>query len=209
MSRPRIKICGITRLEDAERAVALGADAIGVVLWERSPRAVTAIQARAILRTLPPFVTRVGVFVDAAPATIRALVDEVGLDAVQLHGDEPVEDYVNLPIRLIKAVTLSDDGAVQVCTRLPADVTPLVDAADRERRGGTGQLANWARAAALAGVRPAILAGGLTPANVEHAMREVRPWALDVSSGVEDAPGVKNHDRLRALFDAVRRGEER
>jgi phosphoribosylanthranilate isomerase len=209
VSRPRIKICGITRLEDAERAVALGADAIGVVLWERSPRAVTAIQARAILRTLPPFVTRVGVFVDAAPATIRALVDEVGLDAVQLHGDEPVEDYVNLPIRLIKAVTLSDDGAVQVCTRLPADVTPLVDAADRERRGGTGQLANWARAAALAGVRPAILAGGLTPANVEHAMREVRPWALDVSSGVEDAPGVKNHDRLRALFDAVRRGEER
>jgi len=209
MSRPRVKICGITRLEDAERAVALGADAIGVVLWERSPRAVTALQARAILRALPPFVARVGVFVDAAPATIRAIVDEVELDAVQLHGDEPVEDYVDLRIRLIKAVTLTDDGAVQACTRLPAGVTPLVDAADRERRGGTGQLANWARAAALAGVRPAILAGGLTPANVEQAMREVRPWALDVSSGVEDAPGVKSHDRLRALFDAVRRGEDR
>jgi phosphoribosylanthranilate isomerase len=209
VSRPRVKICGITRLEDAERAVALGADAIGVVLWERSPRAVTAVQARAILRALPPFVTRVGVFVDATPATIRAIVDEVGLDAVQLHGDEPVEGYVDLRIRLIKAVTLTDDGAVQACTRLPAGVTPLVDAADRERRGGTGQLANWARAAALAGVRPAILAGGLTPANVEQAMCEVRPWALDVSSGVEDAPGVKNHDRLRALFDAVRRGEDR
>lgn len=209
MSRPRVKICGITRVEDAELAVALGADAIGVVLWKGSPRAVTAVQARAILRALPPFVSRVGVFVDTAPGTIRAIVEEVGLDVVQLHGDEPVEDYVDLPTRLLKVVTLTDDGAVQAGARLPAGVTPLVDAADRERRGGTGQLANWARAAALAALRPAILAGGLTPANVEQAVREVHPWGLDVSSGVEDAAGVKSEDRMRAFFDAVRRGEDR
>ena len=209
MSRPRVKICGITRVEDADLAVALGADAIGVVLWEHSPRAVTPGQARVILRALPPFVTRVGVFVDASPATIRAIVDEVGLDVVQLHGDEPVEDYVDLRKRLIKAIALSDDGALHAGTSLPAGVTPLVDAAARERRGGPGQWATGARAAALAAVRPVILAGGLTPANVEQAVRDVRPWGLDVSSGVEDAPGVKNQDRMRAFFDAVRRGEER
>jgi phosphoribosylanthranilate isomerase len=209
MSRPRVKICGITRVEDADLAVALGADAIGVVLWEHSPRAITPGQARAIFRALPPFVTRVGVFVDASPATIRAIVDEVGLDAVQLHGDEPVEDYVDLRTRLIKAIALADDGALDAGTSLPPAVTPLVDAADRERRGGTGQLANWTRAAALAAVRPAILAGGLTPANVGQAVRDVRPWGLDVSSGVEEAPGVKSQDRLRAFFEAVRRGEDR
>ena len=209
MSRPRVKICGITRAEDAGLAVALGADAIGVVLWEHSPRAVTPGQARAIFRALPPFVTRVGVFVDASPATIRAIVDEAGLDAVQLHGDEPVEDYVDLRTRLIKAIALADDDALHAGTNLPASVTPLVDAADRERRGGTGRLANWTRAAALAAVRPAILAGGLTPANVEQAVRDVRPWGLDVSSGVEEAPGVKSQDRLRAFFDAIRRGEDR
>ncbi len=206
MIRPRVKICGITRLEDAELAVALGADAIGVVLWDGSPRRVTAGQARAILRALPSFVVRVGVFVDASPAAIREIADEVGLDAAQLHGDEPVEDYVNLPTRLIKALALTDDGAVEAGARLPAAVGALVDAADPERRGGTGQLANWPRAAALAAVRPVILAGGLTPENVERAVRDVRPWAVDVSSGVEEAPGVKSPDRMRAFFDAIRRG---
>lgn len=203
MSRPRVKICGLTRSEDAALAVALGADAIGVVFWDRSPRRVSPDQARALWHGLPPFVTRVGVFVDASPDEVRAIADHVGLDALQLHGDEDVEEYETIGTRLIKAVTLEDERALAGATNLPAGVTPLVDATDRERRGGTGRLANWPRAAALAAVRPAILAGGLTPENVGQAISDVRPWAVDVSSGVEDAPGVKSHDKLRAFFDQI------
>ena len=203
MSRPRVKICGLTRSADAVLAVALGADAIGVVFWPRSPRRVSPDAARALCHALPPFVTRVGVFVDASPDEVRAIVDHVGLDAVQLHGDERVEEYETIDARLIKAVTLEDERALAGATSLPAEVTPLVDATDSERRGGTGRLANWPRAAALAAVRPAILAGGLTPENVGQAICDVRPWAVDVSSGVEDAPGVKSHDKLRAFFDQI------
>jgi phosphoribosylanthranilate isomerase len=209
MSRPRVKICGLTRADDARLAVALGADAVGVILWDRSPRRVSPDEARAICGILPPFVTRVGVFVDASPAEVRAVVDHVGLDAVQLHGDERVEAYDAIPARLIKVVTIEDDAALAAATGLPATVTPLVDAADRDRRGGTGQLADWRRAATLAAVRSSILAGGLTPENVGRAVGEVRPWAVDVSSGVEDAPGVKSHDKLRAFFAAVASAEER
>jgi phosphoribosylanthranilate isomerase len=209
MSRPRVKICGLTRSEDARLAVTLGADAVGVVFWDRSPRRVAPEDARALLQGLPPFVTRVGVFVDAAPEDIQAIVDRVGLDAVQLHGDERIDAYEMIGVRLIKAVTMDDESALASAAALPARVTPLVDAADRERRGGTGQLANWPRAAALAAARPAILAGGLTPENVGQAIRAVRPWAIDVSSGVEHAPGIKSHDKLRAFFAALAPAGER
>ncbi len=209
MTRPRVKICGITRVGDARLAAELGADAIGFVFWLRSPRRVDADEARRICEALPPFVTRVGVFVDAGPDEVRRVTDHVGLDAVQLHGDEPIEPYEGTHARLIKAMALDDDGALAVARGLPAGVTPLVDAADRERRGGTGQLANWRLAATLAAGRPVILAGGLTDGNVAQAVQDVRPWAVDVSSGVEAAPGVKDPDKLRAFFRAVRSAEER
>jgi phosphoribosylanthranilate isomerase len=208
VSRPRVKICGITREDDARLAVSLGADAIGFVFWERSPRAVSAARARVIADSLPPFVTRVGVFVNAPPHEVQALVAAVGLDAVQLHGDEPVESYGPVTARLIRVVVFDTVTALEAALALPGHVTPLVDAADRERRGGTGLLADWSGAAALAAARPAVLAGGLTADNVGRAMREVRPWALDVSSGVEQAPGIKSPEKLAAFFDAVRVAED-
>ena len=205
----RVKVCGITRVEDARLAVSLGADAIGFIFWPDSPRAVPPAQARVIAAALPPFVTRVGVFVNAAPGAVAGVVADVGLDAAQLHGDEPIAPYLQLGVRLIKVVTLEDDAALEAGAALPGEVTPLVDAPDRERRGGTGRLADWTRAAALAARRPSVLAGGLTPGNVALAVRDVRPWAVDVSSGVEAAPGIKDGDRLAAFFTAVREAEAR
>jgi phosphoribosylanthranilate isomerase len=204
MSRTRVKICGLTRAEDAHLAVALGADAVGFVLWPKSPRLVAADQAAAIARSLPAFVTRVGVFVNASPDDVRRVVAEIGLDVAQLHGDEHVADYVGVAARVVKVVSLGDDADVRSAVALPVEVTVLVDAVDRERRGGTGERADWTRAARVARERPVVLAGGLTAADVGEAIRRVRPWAIDVSSGVEDRPGIKSADKLRALFAAVR-----
>jgi phosphoribosylanthranilate isomerase len=203
MNRTRIKICGLTRLEDAALAVDLGADAIGFVLWPNSPRAVTVDRAASIAAALPSFVTRVGVFVNATPGEVGRAVQAIGLDVAQLHGDEPIEPYVGRARRLMKVVSLGDDTSVVAARALPAEVTLLVDAADRERRGGTGLRADWTRAAILARARPVVLAGGLSADNVLDALRVVRPWAIDVSSGVEAAPGVKSPEKLRALFRAV------
>lgn len=201
--RIRAKVCGITRREDAVLAVDEGADAVGFILWEGSPRAVTARIAGEISRALPAFVTRVGVFVNAPPEVIEAAVREAALDAVQLHGDERPELYAGLGTHLVKAVALSDDAQVTMAAAMPAAVTLLVDAADRQRRGGTGRTADWTRAARLAAGRPVILAGGLTAGNVADAVRRVRPWAVDVSSGVEASVGRKSRERLRAFFDQL------
>lgn len=202
--RTRIKICGVTRPEDAQTVAALGADAVGFVLWSASPRAVTHAVAAAIARALPPFVSRVGVFVDAAPADVSATVGEVGLDAVQLHGDESVERFAACGARVLKAVVLESEEDVARAVALPGEVTPLVDARDPVLRGGTGQVANWRWASALARQREIVLAGGLSADNVEQALRLVRPAGIDVSSGVESAPGVKDVRKLMALFEAVR-----
>jgi phosphoribosylanthranilate isomerase len=200
---PRIKVCGITRAEDASAAVGLGAAALGFVFWSRSPRAVSVQAAREIAGAAPPFVARIGVFVDASADDVARIAEDVGLDGIQLHGDERVDSYGAVKPRLIKAVTLESDDDVERAAALPAHVTVLVDAADRLRRGGTGTVADWTQAAALAARRPVILAGGLNAANVTEAIRRVRPWGLDVSSGVETAPGVKSADRLAAFFAAV------
>jgi phosphoribosylanthranilate isomerase len=200
---PRIKVCGITRAEDAAEAVRLGAAALGFVFWPKSPRVLSVQAARDIAAGVPLFVARIGVFVDTSADDVARIVDEVGLDGVQLHGDERVDRYERVKSRLIKAVTLESGEDVMRAATLPAYVTTLVDAADRIRRGGTGQVADWSQAAALAARRPVILAGGLTAENVGEAVRSVRPWALDVSSGVETAPGIKTRDRLEAFFAAV------
>jgi phosphoribosylanthranilate isomerase len=138
---------------------------------------------------------------------LARIVEDVGLDAVQLHGDEAVALYEHLRCPLIKSVALADDDAVLAALSLPKPVTPLVDAGDHQRRGGTGRTADWGRAAVLARQRPIMLAGGLTPENVADAVRQIRPWAVDVSSGVEASPGVKNADRLRRFFAGVRAAE--
>jgi len=199
----RVKICGVTRTEDAMLAAALGASAIGFVFWPSSPRVIAPANARRIADALPPFVSRVGVFVNAPADEVRAIVAQAGLDIAQLHGDESATDYTGVGARLMKTVTLEDDDALERARALPDSVTPLVDAADRERRGGTGLRANWDRARRLMESRPIVLAGGLSAANVAEALAHVEPVAIDVSSGVESAPGVKSLERMVALFDAL------
>lgn len=201
--RVRVKICGITRREDAALAVDLGADALGFVLWPGSPRAIDSDRARSISEVVPRAVTRVGVFVDPLPNDVAWLVESVGLDTVQLHGSQPAEPYEWIGAALVKAVHLDTDQDVERAADLPEFVTPLVDASDRHRHGGTGQQADWRRAARLAARRPIMLAGGLVAENVAEAIRAVRPWAVDVASGVERYPGVKDPDRMVRFFQAV------
>lgn len=196
-----VKICGITRLSDAQVAVACGASAIGFIFWPKSRRWVEPEQARAIARELPPFVTPVGVFVDETAERINAMADLVGLGAVQLHGDEAPDMVERLARPVVKAIGRIDDG---VAARWPDRVTMLVDADDRVNYGGTGARADWTGAARLAAARRTILAGGVNPENVAEAVVTVRPFGIDVSSGVEDAPGIKNPERIRALFEALR-----
>jgi phosphoribosylanthranilate isomerase len=197
----RVKICGITRQEDSELAASLGASAVGFVFWPRSPRFVEPSRARDIVRLLPPFVTAVGVFVDQPAGHVKDVASVVGLGAVQLHGNEDLGFCRAIGRRMIKAASV--EQAVALAGFWPEDVTLLLDAMDADRKGGTGRTIDWAGAALLASRRRVILAGGLTPENVGDAIRRVRPFAVDVSSGVESSPGVKDEARMRAFFAAV------
>jgi phosphoribosylanthranilate isomerase len=203
MSHLRVKVCGIAREEDALCAVRYGADAVGFLLWPGSPRAVSLERAAAIAKMLPSFVWKVGVFVNATPDEVEHAAMVAGLDVAQLHGDEDVELYRGLSVRIMKAIAVSGPDDVEEALALPADVMPLVDADDPARRGGTGQNASWAHAALIARARPTILAGGLNAENIVDAVEAVRPWGVDVSSGLEDAPGVKNAKKLAVFFAAV------
>ena len=194
-----IKICGITRREDAEAAVAAGASAIGFVFWPNSPRFVDPYTARQIASRLPAFVTPVGVFVNQPLQYVKAVASLVRLGAVQLHGDETPADAAALSTPVIKAVPA--DSAPS--NMWPASTLLLLDVHDPVKRGGTGRTIDWTAAAALAAQRKILLAGGLTPDNVAEAVARVRPFGIDVSSGVERAPGIKDHQRLRALFEAM------
>jgi phosphoribosylanthranilate isomerase len=202
MRRPAMKFCGITRLEDALAAADCGAAAIGFVFAPASPRAVTPEAARTISRRLPPFLLRVGVFVDLPAADVRAIAGHVGLDAVQLHGSETPADAAAAWPRVIKALARHGDLVTQA-SAWAEDVTLLVDAATGDAPGGTGQLADWPAAARLARQRRVVLAGGLTADNVEEAIAVVRPYAVDVSSGIETRPGEKSAARMRAFARAV------
>jgi phosphoribosylanthranilate isomerase len=199
----RVKICGITRREDALLAVRLGADALGFVFWPRSPRAISAATVRGITDGLPPFVTRVGVFVNESPSAVLTTAVEAGLTAIQLHGDEDASAYVDSPLPVIKALPVGEGFSLSAVQDLPPRVTPLLDAHDPARRGGTGRVIEWAVAAAAARVRPVILTGGLNPENVKSAVAAVNPYAVDVSSGVEAAPGIKDESKLRAFLAAL------
>ena len=198
-----IKICGITRPQDAELAARLGAAWVGFVFWPRSPRFVEPENAAAILAGLPPHVGGVGVFVDHPVHEVNAIADEVGLSAVQLHGQESTAACRQCRRRVIKAVRLSGNGADDGADTVWSGATILVDAFDPVRMGGTGQPVDWTRAARLARRRPLMLSGGLRAENVAGAVRQVAPYGLDVSSGVESRPGVKDPERLRAFFAAL------
>jgi phosphoribosylanthranilate isomerase len=198
-----VKICGITRLADAEAAVRYGARAIGFVFWPDSPRFVDPYRARAIARRLPPFVTTVGVFVNQPAADVNAVAALVGVGAVQLHGDETIEYANQIRRPIVKALPVDDDTRDEEIAAWPDNVTLLIDVRDQALRGGTGRTVDWARAATVAARRRSLLAGGLRPENLADALARVRPFGIDVSSGVEATPGVKDHGRLKALFDIV------
>ncbi len=203
-----VKICGITSEGDAALAVDAGADAIGFVFWPRSARKVSPERAAAIARELPDAVLRVGVFVDAPAEEMTRVADAVGLDLLQLHGEEPPAALAGLPRPVLKAIRVGPGFSRDEALRYVANAAGiLVDTrlAGEERRGGTGAAFDWSLVKGLAERVPfLVLAGGLGPSNVAEAIRAVRPHAVDVSSGVEAGPGRKDPEKVRAFVDAAR-----
>lgn len=200
----QIKVCGITRAADAALSADLGAAALGFVFWPHSPRYLEPGDARAIVAALPPHVAAIGVFVDQPLDHVEDVARMVPLTAVQLHGHEPVAYCRALPYRVIKAVPMVDDRLLLSVEDVPAEMTVLLDAHDPVRMGGTGRPVDWAAAAVIARQRRVILSGGLRPDNVADAIAVVRPYGVDVSSGVEQRPGIKDPQRLRSFIEAVR-----
>ena len=200
----RIKICGITNLEDALLAADLGADALGFIFYPPSPRSVEQDAARAIIAQLPPLVTTVGVFVDEDAATVKELAARVGLDWLQLHGQETPEYCRSLGRRAIKAFRIRDVNSLAGLAAYQGVVQALLlDTYKKGQVGGTGETFNWDLAREAKKYGPIILAGGLTAANVAQAIAFVQPQAVDLASGVEAAPGKKDPEKLRAFFKAV------
>jgi phosphoribosylanthranilate isomerase len=194
---PRVKICGITNLEDAEAAVAAGADALGFIFVPATPRYVTLEQATGLIRSLPPLVAKVGVFMDADEGTVRKTVELCGLDTLQLHGRETPEFCQRFaPLKVIKAFRIRDESTV---LQLPAYATAawLLDSYVPGKAGGSSTAFDWELAVSAKRFgRPFLLAGGLTPENVAAAVRQVQPYGVDVSSGVEQHPGRKDHAKV-------------
>lgn len=206
--RTRIKICGLTRVQDVEAAVQAGADAVGFVMYERSPRHVTPHQLGGLAGRLPPFVTPVLLFVNAAPALIQAAVGQVPQALLQFHGDEsPAEcDAAGRPYVRAARMRAGLD-LVDFCSRFSNASAVLVDT-DSSGYGGSGKVFDWSLLPPHVPC-PLVLSGGLTPANVGEGMLTVRPWAVDVSSGVEQAPGIKDPELIRRFVQAVREADER
>ena len=202
--RTRVKICGITRAEDARMAAQLGADAIGLVFYAPSPRNIGPEQARAIIAAIPPFVTAVGLFVDPAPGEVESVLRRCPLGLLQFHGDEAPDFCCGFGRPYIKAARVSADAdLVQYLSRYHAAQGWLLDAYHDGLYGGTGEAFDW-KLIPRNLARPVILSGGLTPDNVGAAVRQVRPWAVDVSSGVEAAKGVKDAAKIAAFISGVR-----
>lgn len=212
-SKTRIKVCGITSVEDAREAIRLGVDALGFIFVESSPRYISPEKVKEIVAQLPPFVSLVGVFVNGDPVEIEEIVDYCGLTHVQLHGDEDSEYCQRLaqaatPCRVIKAFRIGLHSMAADFTAYEEAVTGfLLDTYVEGREGGTGKVFDWSRIEPFRLKLPVILAGGLGLDNVAEAIRSVRPFAIDVNSGVEEEPGKKDHAKLRELIELVRSAE--
>ena len=198
----RIKICGITNVEDALAAADFGADAIGFVFYEGSPRSISHKEARNIIKKLPPYLTTVGVFVDRSPEEIERIMRYVSLDVAQLHGHESPEACM-LSGRVIKAIRVKELSDLEPLRKYRVSAF-LLDAYTTESFGGTGQIFNWDIAVDAKQFGKIILAGGLNPDNVEKAVRRVRPYAVDVSSGVEEGKGKKDHKKLKLFIERAK-----
>lgn len=200
----RVKICGITRESDAKAAIEAGVSALGFVFFEKSPRFISISAAANLCSTLPPFISRVGVFVNEVEYTIEKALSECGLDTLQFHGDEPPGFCQKFSTKAIKAFHPYRSDDLRILTEYDVDAW-LLDSATNGSRGGTGQTFDWNLAIeASKHARPLILSGGLTPENVTDAILKVKPYAVDVSSGVESSPGRKDSAKIFAFLEAVR-----
>lgn len=207
--RTKVKICGITRLPDALAAVEAGADALGFMFFEGSKRNLTPAAAAQIIHALPPFVAKVGVFVNASAETVRAVVAECGLDTLQFHGEETPEFCRQFaPLKVVKAFRMQSVASLEPLNDYAVDAW-LLDSHVPAQRGGTGEKFNWDLATQAKELgRPVILAGGLSPENIADAIQQVWPFGVDVSSGVESAPGLKDADLVRRFVEIVRETEQ-
>jgi len=203
----KIKICGITNVEDALAAVEAGADALGFVFHRESSRCVVLEVVRRIVAQLPPFVLPVGVFVNEDPKVVRDLMDGCGLVLAQLHGEESAAYCETLGRPILKGIRLRDRGSLLALAEYKGRARVrgfVVDAFSETLFGGTGQVADWNLAAEAAKAGSVLLAGGLTPENVGEAIQKVRPYGVDVSSGVEIRPGKKDHEKIRTFVRAAK-----
>ncbi len=202
--RVRIKICGITRVEDALAAVRLGADALGFIFVPASPRYVKPVDAAEIIKRLPPFVSKVGVFVNEEPRLAVEASRTAGVDVAQLHGDETPEYCAGFPLPIVKVFSVGSGFDVSMMRRY--DVAGyLLDTYDPKRRGGSGNTFDWSIAAEACGMYDnVILSGGLSPLNIREAVELVRPYAVDLNSGVEAGPGIKDYDKIRDAVSIVK-----
>ena len=200
----RIKICGITRGQDAVTAAELGAHAVGLMFFEDSPRFISVHQANKVSGVLPPFVTRVGVFVNPVEQQVQTILGALRLDLLQFHGDEPPQFCARFGMPYIKAVRVRKGmDLLQYASRYHDAKGLLLDAHSESAYGGTGEAFDWSLIPANLPL-PIILSGGLNAANVARAIRQVRPWAVDVSSGVESEKGIKDAAKIAAFMQAVR-----
>ena len=200
----RVKICGLTNFDDAFAAVEAGADALGFVFYQNSPRAVSPQKAADIIRKLPPFITTVGVFVNEEPGKIEEIITLTHLDVVQLHGSEPPEAcFFSRPA--VKAIRVKSLESLDPLVHYRDSVTAfLLDTFSPGVLGGTGQIFNWDIATYAKQFGPIILAGGLTPENISEAVKHVKPYGVDVSSGVESEKGKKDHQKIKSFIDQAK-----
>jgi phosphoribosylanthranilate isomerase len=203
MKRTRVKICGITRQEDAWAAIDAGADALGFVFYAPSPRAVTAAQAQAIIKSLPPYISKVGLLVNAPVAEVQQLVATTALDCLQFHGDEQADYCEKFNLPYYKAIRVKPELNLIQCELDFASASALLlDTFSEKAVGGTGQTFDWSLIPA--GLqKPVILAGGLNPDNVTQALQQVQPYAVDVSGGVEAQKGIKSSEKIAAFMQLV------
>ena len=203
----KVKVCGMTSLKDALVAVEGGADAVGFIFYKKSPRSVTMKTVREIVLELPPFVNTVGVFVDETAEQINKIADYCNLDIIQLHGDESPIFCKKIRRKVIKAFRIKDMQSVKKLSSFQVSGF-LLDTFSENLHGGTGKVFDWNLALPAKKFGPVIMAGGLTPNNVQQAVRQIRPYGVDVCSGVESEPGIKDHKKVRAFLNNAKAGRK-
>ena len=203
MARLRVKVCGITRLQDALGAVSCGVDALGFIFYPKSSRYIDPLRAAEIVACLPPFVTKIGVFVNEKPNNIASILKQVSLSALQFHGQEVEQDCISWGLPYLKAIPMGQNRSLEnMISGYSRACGYLLDSYNKEKFGGTGEVFDW-NLVKQNMHKPIVLAGGIGPDNVQRAYDKCMPYAVDVNSGVEERPGVKNESKIRKLMSIV------